>query len=641
MGIVYRCKDLRLDRDVAVKVIGWSLSDTQVVRFHQEARALAKLQHPNILAIENFAHSDDGSLFLVMELLKGKRLSDIIESETDIPFDQALQVFIQICNGLSHAHNRDILHRDIKPSNIFLDYTKYDTAHVTITDFGLAKLVTEDQRLTKTGISIGSPPYMSPEQANGSTVDERSDLYAVGCLMYEVLSGEKPFSGSSIPHILMKHAKEPPPRLSEQVPERSFPSEIDTIISTCLAKSPSERFQSVSELREALQKLLNRSPRRYADGTGFSGSYSQQTLMEKSNLSGSDQSQRHSKLGLHVMLSLLVLGILTSAGAGWLIFADRSNESDLTPEEPYLTVSTGDEDIPPPEETKKAESKRETPLVVSNRRDARKQLEELIARYRDGAAFPSISLARSDVRDKDLELLEGLPIKKLNLFRTAITDSGLEHLSKLPQLEELDLGITKITDEGVKLLKQFPSLKTIRLTRTAITDAGVSELSRCPNLTWIGLVNCDGVTGTTLGDLKRLKRLYMLNLARSGFQGKNIKEFNDLKVYYIDLSGIQLDDSEIATLSEVTRGRTQMLAINNNRKVTAEGFVELGTNTNLMMISIIGCAHIKPTDYPRFIQAHRLPIKIVDTRAAMRGNIKRARLAREVAEPLEEWGEEE
>ncbi|MBX9668828.1 MAG: protein kinase [Candidatus Obscuribacterales bacterium] len=480
MGIVYRCKDLRLDRDVAVKVIGWSLSDSQVVRFHQEARALAKLQHPNILAIENFAHSDDGSLFLVMELLKGKRLSDIIESKEDIPFVQALEVFIQICNGLSHAHNRDILHRDIKPSNIFLDDTKYDTAHVTITDFGLAKLVTEDQRLTKTGISIGSPPYMSPEQANGSNVDERSDLYAVGCLMFEVLSGDKPFSGSSIPHILMKHAKEPPPRLSEQVPEKSFPSEIDTIISTCLAKSPADRFQSVSELGEALQKLLNRSSRRYADGTGFSGSYSQQTLMEKSNLSGQDQSQRHSKLGLHVVLSLLVLGILTIAGAGWLIFADRSNESDLPPEEPYLTDSTGDEDIPPPEETIKTETKKQTPLVVINRRDARKHLEELLARYRekDGAAFPSISLARSDVRDKDLELLEGLPIKKLNLFRTAITDSGLEHLSKLPQLEELDLGITKITDEGVKLLRQFPSLKTIRLTSTAITDAGVSELSR-------------------------------------------------------------------------------------------------------------------------------------------------------------------
>ncbi|MBX9668827.1 MAG: hypothetical protein K2X93_14465 [Candidatus Obscuribacterales bacterium] len=138
-----------------------------------------------------------------------------------------------------------------------------------------------------------------------------------------------------------------------------------------------------------------------------------------------------------------------------------------------------------------------------------------------------------------------------------------------------------------------------------------------------------------------MKKLYLLNLARSGFEGKNIKEFKDLAVYRLDLSGIQLDDSEISMLAEVTRGHTQILVINNNRKVTSEGFVELGYNTTLMMISIIGCTRITPADYSRFIQAHRLPIKIVDTRAAMRGNIKRARLAREVAEPLEEWAEEE
>ncbi len=647
MGIVYRCKDLKMERDVAIKVIGWSLSDSQIVRFHREARLLAKLQHPNILAIENFAHSDDGSLFLVMELLTGQRLSDIIEGQHSIPFNQALEIFIQICNGLSHAHHKDILHRDIKPSNIFLEYTKYDTTRVTITDFGLAKLLTEDQRLTKTGISIGSPPYMSPEQAGGANVDERSDIYSVGCLMFEMLSGEKPFSGSSIPHILFKHAQETPPTLSDRAPERRFPAEIDTIITTCLAKSPADRFQTASELGNALQQLRNRIQPSYSDGTGSSGSYSQQAPVDGSTSTGTGPIQKQSRLVLHLVLSLTVLAMLAVAGTGWLLFTARGNDDSTPREEPYLTQPTRDEDDTTLKDTAASEpeppAKKEAPTVVINWRNARKRLETLLEEKRLNQVdeFPNISLAKSDVRDKDLELLERLPIKRLNLYRTAITDRGLVYLSKLPNLEELDLGHTGITDEGIKLLQQFPSLNTIRLTKTAITDTGVTELSRCPNLKWIGLVNCHGITGATLGDLKRLKKLYFLNLARSGMQGENIKQFKNVQVYHIDLSGIQLDDSEISTLAEVTRGRLQMLLINHNRRITDKGFVELGRNTSLMMISIIGCTGIDRAAYSDFIQVHKLPVKIIDTNEHNRSNLRRLHQAKEKSTQLERLTDEE
>src|SRR5581483_7129236 len=137
------------------------------------------LQHPNLLSVLHFGSSEEGYLYLVTDILKGKSLSDILDAGK-VPLDAALSIFIQICDGLSHAHAKGILHRDIKPSNIFVEHVK-DSVIVTITDFGLAKLVSGDQNLTRTGVSVGSPPYMSPEQVHAKQVDERADIYSIGC----------------------------------------------------------------------------------------------------------------------------------------------------------------------------------------------------------------------------------------------------------------------------------------------------------------------------------------------------------------------------------------------------------------------------------------------------------------------------
>ncbi len=254
MGVVYRATQVYLNREVALKVLRADLpKDANATRrFLLEARAASSLRSPHTVTVHDFGISDDGRLYFAMELLDGEPLDRLL-ARGPLPWQRVVGIILQVCDSLGEAHAQRIFHRDIKPANIFLARTTGGTDFVKVLDFGIAR-IGEETGLTKPGGLCGTPEYASPEQAIGGEADLRSDLYSLGVVAYEMLSGRKPFDGVG-PKILMAHVREKPQPLASCCPEGSVPPPLDEVIQCMLEKLPSRRPQSTTELAEALHRL--------------------------------------------------------------------------------------------------------------------------------------------------------------------------------------------------------------------------------------------------------------------------------------------------------------------------------------------------------------------------------------------------
>jgi serine/threonine-protein kinase len=245
MARVHRGLDRQLRRPVAVKVLAppFDRDRSFVERFQREARAAAGLSHPNIVAVFD-SGSDDGTHFIVTELVEGETLAERLGRDGPMPPAEAIAVAVDICRALAAAHERGLIHRDIKPGNVML----LPDGRVKVVDFGIARAAGSDT-LTGTGVVLGSTAYLSPEQAWGQPVDERADLYALGCVLYEMLTASVPFRAATPIATMYRHVNEDPPAPSTIVP---VPSELEAIVMRCLEKDPKRRFGSAGELETAL-----------------------------------------------------------------------------------------------------------------------------------------------------------------------------------------------------------------------------------------------------------------------------------------------------------------------------------------------------------------------------------------------------
>ncbi len=248
MATVYLAQDLKHDRPVALKVLNPELSALLgAERFHQEIRVTARLRHPNILPLYDSGEAD-GALYYVMPLVEGESLRSRMEREPPMTLEETLRVTREVADALSYAHEHGVIHRDIKPENILLE-----NGHALVADFGIARAETTagDPRLTRPGLSVGTPLYMSPEQAEGDPdFDGRSDLYSLGCVVYEILAGEPPFTGPSPEAVLVQRFTKPPPRVSSIRPAVS--PAIDRALQRAMARAPADRFATTRDFAAAL-----------------------------------------------------------------------------------------------------------------------------------------------------------------------------------------------------------------------------------------------------------------------------------------------------------------------------------------------------------------------------------------------------
>jgi len=257
MGSVYLAEHVVIEKKFALKVLAPELARRSdlVARFLQEARSASRIGHENVIDIMDFGQSPDGLVYIAMEFLDGKDLGEIVRTGGALDWPQARGIVLQICRALRAAHDKGIVHRDMKPENIFLIQREGQPHFVKILDFGIAKVMGLDPngpRLTRTGMIFGTPEYMAPEQAEGKDTDHRADIYAVGCIMYHLITGQTPFVAESFMTMLTKHLMEEPVPPSARRPDLVITPEMDALVLKALEKDRDKRWQSMAELLEAV-----------------------------------------------------------------------------------------------------------------------------------------------------------------------------------------------------------------------------------------------------------------------------------------------------------------------------------------------------------------------------------------------------
>jgi serine/threonine protein kinase len=277
MSVVYKAMQEPVERLVAVKTVKFRVDERPDIwrRFEREVKTLSKLSHPNVVTVYDCVIGTDSQPYVVMDYLKGASLDQVLV-EGRLSLEQTYSVAAQICLGVGHAHRHEVIHRDIKPANIMLlddtasggsisslnngalnsGYRLEQASHrqVKVVDFGLAKLGEDSRKLTHSGELWGSPPYMSPEQISGRECDSRSDIYSLGCVVYEMLTGKDPFWGANVYELLHCHMHNQAPTLACACPDGQFPVQLENVIARSMAKNPAERFATMIDFKDALEQ---------------------------------------------------------------------------------------------------------------------------------------------------------------------------------------------------------------------------------------------------------------------------------------------------------------------------------------------------------------------------------------------------
>jgi len=315
MGVVYKARDPDIDREVAIKAIRFDMvsegteKDEIVERFMREARSAGKLSHANIITIYDVVREGDLT-YIVMQYVEGESLQKIIASKKKFSAAEIVERMVPLCDALDYAHQHGIVHRDIKPANILID----KTGKSFIVDFGVAHI--ETSTMTQTGTTLGTPSYMSPEQVMGTKVDNRSDIFSLGVILYELLTGERPFGGGNISTIIYKIVNEEPPAITEM--DKRFPVGFEHVIQKALAKDPANRYSSCHQLIGDLNKQ-------------------NQTISKTLTLRMSEEEraglEKKRKLNLKLVLAISLGAIAIIGGGGGWFLAQKSKKSAVPPTE--------------------------------------------------------------------------------------------------------------------------------------------------------------------------------------------------------------------------------------------------------------------------------------------------------------------
>ncbi len=495
MGVVYKVEQIFLGKELALKTIVKSeqTDDLLLRRFETEARAVFSVNHPNIIAVHDFGLLDDQTPFMAMEFVDGKTLGQILKNRP-LSVDETIPLFIQVCFGLAHAHENGIVHRDVKPNNIMvLNNSDWGTeGSVKILDFGIAKLAQHEggemQSLTRTGEIFGSPLYMSPEQCLGGKLDHRSDIYSLGCVLFEALTGTPPFVGENAMNTMMMHQRATIPTLKEASLGQEFPQLLEQIVHGMLAKNPDERYQNLGYTAHDLAGLKR------------GGVTVEKTPMVtvprpvKPDITAPDMVKIQKSHFYTILISTAaVCAILTGAITQWLL-----------PSKPVPVVQENTQQ-------QAADPGIDTGLlhdysagIASD--DSVEGLQKKISRQEgefSATNFPT---------DKTLEAFKNYEHAQLiALTDCAVTDAGLSNLSK-SKLLELDLGGDKNIRTVDEIAKQ-EYLQRVNLRNTSITDKALVKLAKLPMLDQLDITGCDNISQHGLMALTSSPSLVLVQLS--------------------------------------------------------------------------------------------------------------------------------
>lgn len=362
MGVVYRAEQTAIKRKVALKVLHAHLTRDESLhaRFHNEAAASSRLSHPNTVVIYDFGKTDAGSLYIAMEYIDGISLDDDIGERGSIQWMRACRIAMQICGSLSDAHNHNIVHRDLKPENIMLCERGGESDVVKVLDFGIAKMLEDEgtdqrQALTKTGMVFGTPQYMSPEQIRGEKVDHRSDIYSMGVILYQMLTGVLPFTADKPMGLLSKHLLDAPPSFKKANSGVNVPEALERLVMSALSKEPDKRPATMAEFKRCLagaadlsQENTVLSPAESAPPSaslpGALQGAMQSTLLQTASVDTEFGGKKN--LGL-IMGVVVVVLLITSGGIGVWLYTDSSGgKVEMPPLSSNAGLASGKGGIP-------------------------------------------------------------------------------------------------------------------------------------------------------------------------------------------------------------------------------------------------------------------------------------------------------
>jgi serine/threonine protein kinase len=459
MSVIYKARHRLMENIVAIKLLQEKLTQDKsaFLRFRQEAQASSRLNHPCIIKVLDFGVLEHGAAFLVMDYVAGRSLSEVISQDGALTPERAIPLFRQICEGLSHAHKNGVLHRDLKPSNILVMRDPEDRERVKIVDFGIAKVLAPDgaeaNKLTGTGEVFGSPLYMSPEQCMGLEVDARSDIYSMGCLMYEALCGSPPLMGSNPLETIFKQMNDAPEPLTARI-KHPQAGALSTVILRALEKDKAHRYQTIDALLDDLYKV--------------------------------ERGQKiHAKRRVPYF-KLAALGVVIAIGA--IVYMA------MHPHIPWQVQSDAKIGILKWQD----DSMNDADCELLRRLNPDASRIELRANHHITTAGVSkflqmknveeMLLDETGVDDQFMRNLAASPVrltlKKIGIGRTKVTSAGLACLANFPSLVEIMLLDQKLDDAAIEKLPPIPSLQRLKVDyNPAITDPGAfAAFQKYPNL---------------------------------------------------------------------------------------------------------------------------------------------------------------
>lgn len=521
-GTVYRALDTSLDKQVAIKKLHSSTSDIVAMHFQREARVAASLKHQNVMNANDFGLTAKNEPYLILDYVNGTNLSKIIQEHGTMPIDEALSIFIQVAAGIEHAHKSNVIHRDIKPSNVMLVHDPKTGEFIAkVVDFGLAKVLDDDQSLTKSRTAVGTPEYMSPEQLHGIGVDQRSDVYSFGCLMFHVLSGEPPFVSEAPIDVATMQLNDEPPTL------RSFGVEcsesMEEIVRRCLHKDPAKRFHSFQELGQSLENELHGTN---VDGISEQSSTSVSETIEKLDAANSQRKTARSNRTIPLVVAGVAGLILIVVLSVCFVQEQNASPEDVAKIEKKLAQDSRAGFVNP------FEYSLDDPLEGKWMRP--NATDEEVQRATKMHEITDMVLSGSKLSDETWIQLANLNVaRRVAITGVPITKKLIGNISRINSLETLDLGETDDIDpEALPDLNAMPHLYDFRLYGVKLDKRITANIAKIKNISSLKLSCCTNLrTKEILEPLSKLPRMDYLKLDGSDLNDEGLKglsRLNDL-----------------------------------------------------------------------------------------------------------------
>jgi serine/threonine protein kinase len=603
IGVLYKARDRSLKKVVAVKLLHPNqVTPRRMIRLQKEARLLSQLHHVNLVSVFDFAMDDDGAPYIVMEFVEGHNLIELVNANGPLSIPIALEVFKDICQGLRYAHEHSILHRDLKPSNIMMIGTE-TKPEAKIIDFGLATSEEDEapeQRITADGAIVGSPLYISPEQAQNKSTDRRSDIYSLGCLMYFALTGTPPFRGDTSNATVMMQLNDKPPTLKSRLPNVDIPDELETIIATALKKAPEERFQSVEALLAALENVSVVLNERQLKAK-------LETQQKEADTTDSAEPEKRPALAGPLRLAFVgaIIVLLSSIPLMVMKLMDADKQDDSVSEalqqhsmaQSQIEFDTGKENFEIFESAGMSVFKsaylpyyagmiswfRALGGIDDSRTPA------LLNKY-PMATF--MRFLHKDITGIGFKDFQNRAFRGLDFSACAIDKPGLETISHIKSLELLVLNKSaNVKDECLPVLKNLRNLKYLALRFNPLTKASVKTLASLSTLRGLDFTGVQAFDDDALKEIMALKNLSSIGIGRTKISRAAIPLLTKrYELKGLDASGMNLTDADLEYLLNEP---LIVLNLRENNEITNASIEKLASIQSIRHIIVASCRNVQ------------------------------------------------